>query len=110
MPTYDQPEAGFYAMRLARRALPVPVRLAFTRPVVERHQLDRSPRWLVLIDGVLSDDDVFETWAWCAGSPIARREYRFLIRRGTWARQHVPEHPAANPYDAIDVRRLPPAF
>jgi hypothetical protein len=106
----DQPQAGFYTTRLARRALPVPVRLAFTQPVVEGRKLDRSPRWVVVIDGRLSDDDVFETWAWCAGHPIARSEYRFLLRRRAWAHQHAPEHPAANPREPIDVRQLKPAF
>ena len=106
----DQPQAGFYSTRLARRAPPVPVRLAFTQPVVEGRKIDRSPRWIVVIDGRLSDDDACETWSWCAGHPIDPGEYRFLIRRAAWARQHSPDHPAANPREPIDVRQLKPAF
>ena len=120
----DVPVAGHYAMPLVKGGLAVPIRIWFGQPVIDGEEQDRSPRWCVEVDGQPerweADEetgyrcrvprDVFEVWPYCARQPISEREYRFLLKRAAWAREHAPHHPAANPRERIDVRALPPAF
>lgn len=108
-----QPRRGFYRTRLMRNALNVGVMIWHGRPVVEGQRQERSPRWCCAVAGRTTDDDgelldVFDVWPFCNGQPISHREFAFMKRRARWARQHAPEHPAANPRRAIDRRKLPP--
>jgi hypothetical protein len=118
-----EPQAGHYAMRLARRGIAVAVKIWFGQPIIDGEEQDRSPRWCAAIDGrtdrIERDDsgyccrvplDVFAAWPECAKKPISAREYAFLLRRKQWALDHAPQHPAANPREAIDVRAVRPFF
>ena len=122
-PQIGVPQAGFYKCRLGKRGIEVAVRIWFGQPVVDGEVLDRSPRWCVEVNGEttrLGEDvegertvellDVFDAWTRCCGSPISKREYDFLLRRKTWAVEHEPSHPAANPRTPIDVRKLAPGW
>ena len=114
----DEPRKGFYRTQLIRKALHVGVMIWWGRPVVDGERQERSPRWCVAVDGRSDkwDDeaqchvplDVFDVWPWCGREPITHREFAFLKRRALWAREHAPEHPAANPRQAIDRRKLKP--
>jgi hypothetical protein len=116
----DIPERGFYAMRLAKNGIEVAVMIWHGAPVVDGERQDRSTRWCVAIDGrsCRYDEeqqcriprDVFDAWPYCAKKRITAIEYAFLRRRAKWAREYAPEHPAANPREAIDLRALPPRF
>lgn len=120
----DEPVAGFYAMRLRRGGLEVAVRIWFGLPIVDGEEQDRAPQWCCEIDGtadfVERDDatgyrchvarSVWECWPFCAGHPISKTEYEFLLRRKAWAVEHAPEHPAANPRKRVDVRTMKPMF
>lgn len=44
------------------------------------------------------------------GQPIDEQEYDFLIAEAKWAKQHAPEHPAANPDKPISLRAAPSVF
>lgn len=113
-----QPEAGFYATRLVRGAIEVPVMVWHGAPVIAGERQDRSPRWNIAIDGESCRFDreqgcrvpldAHDHW------PLRRRitapEYAFLRRRSKWARDHAPDHPAANPRQRIDLGALPPRF
>jgi hypothetical protein len=120
----DQPVAGLYALRLVKGGIEVAVRIWHGLPVIDGEEQDRAPRWCVEIDGRTDrwerDDDagyrcrvpldVSEAWPFCARRPITPTEFAFLQRRATWAREHAPNHPAANPRERIDVRSLPARF
>jgi hypothetical protein len=107
--TDTEPRAGTYRLRLTAGAIAVPVRIFFDRPIVERRKLDRGARWQCVINGRLSDD-ITKAWPFCSGAPISLLEYRFLLKREAWARRHAPHHPAARPYDAINLDHLEPRF
>lgn len=122
--TSDEPVAGFYTIRLMRGGIMVPVRLYFGQPVIDGERQDRPARWCAIVNGTSARNfygvtglligrvphDVERVWPWCARNPISRDEYRFLLRRAAWARQHAPDHPAARPWETIDIRALKPAF
>jgi hypothetical protein len=125
-PQIGVPSAGFYQCRLARGAIWVPVEIYFGRPVVDGELLDRSPRWCAVVDGRTDrndyDDDgnllgrvpldpiLDDVWVHCCGHPISKREYEFKTKLRTWAKEHDPNHPAANPRQRIDVHKLKPAW
>ena len=116
----DLPERGFYAMRLVKGAIAVPVMIWHGAPVIEGERQDRSPRWCAAINGrscrfdkeqgCRVPLDVYEAWPNCSGRRIRAREYAFMRRRTRWAQRHAPTHPAATPYERIDLRQLPPRF
>jgi hypothetical protein len=111
----DQPVAGHYRQRLVKRGPWVPVLIWHGPPIVDGEVLDRSWRWCVAIngetfrwiDGNPEPIDVWDAWPECSGQPIDRDEYQFMIRRVRWAREHAPDHWAANPYRPIDLGELP---
>jgi hypothetical protein len=115
--TASVPVAGYYGVRLVRGGYEVPVRLWFGAPVLDGEEQDRAPRWCVEVAGKTTkqDDDglpeyldPFDYWPWCARSPISAAEYGHRLRLMAWAAEHAPNHPAANPYQPIDVRNLAP--
>lgn len=118
-PFTTTPERGFYATRLVRGGIEVACMVWFGQPVIEGERQDRSPRWCIAIDGrscrrekedheYRAPLDALDYW------PLARRitasEYAFMRRRAKWAREHAPDHPAAKPYQRIDLAALPPRF
>jgi hypothetical protein len=121
----DTPVAGFYAMPLCRRGIPVAIRLYWGQPIIDGVRQDRSPRWCVIINGSSACNfysatggevlgrvphDVERVWPYCARWPISPFEYRFLLRRAAWARHYAPDHPAARPWQPVDIRNTAPAF
>lgn len=117
-PFTTTPEPGFYATRLVRGGIEVGCMIWFGLPVIDGERQDRAPRWCIAIDG-RSDRldkeqqarvplDALDHW------PLQRRisasEFAFMRRRARWAREHAPDHPAANPYQRIDLGALAPRF
>lgn len=117
VPLVGEPESGFYRMRLVKRGPWVPVMIWWGRPVIAGEMQDRAPRWCVAINGETDhpDDDgarypldVWRAWPECSGEKIDAAEYAFMCKRVKWARAYAPHHPAANPYEPIDLDQLPP--
>jgi hypothetical protein len=112
------PREGFYKVRLVNSGMWVAVRIWYGQPIIDAETQDRSPRWCAEVDGRTDRFDkeaqhrvpldALEVWPFAAGHPITRNEYGFLRKRAAWAREHAPEHPAANPHQPINLRRLPP--
>lgn len=116
------PVAGYYATKLVRGGPRVPIRIWFGLAVIDGEAQDRSPGWFVEIDGRTDrlergEDgyecriplDVQKVWPFCAKDPITEAEYRFLIADAAHARDWRPDHPKANPREAVDFNtmRLP---
>lgn len=122
----SNPVPGFYRLRLVAKGIGVPVRIWFGQPIVDGEELDRSPRLCVEVNGRTcrferdADDNIIgrvpldpladNVWPYCAADPITQHEFEFMKRRATWATEFAPDHPAANPYEPVNVRSLPPAF
>lgn len=114
----DTPVAGFYARRLVRKGIEVPAMVWFGQPVIEGERQDRSPRWCIAIDGASDRFDKEQGCRvpldahdfWPLGKRVSHTEYAFLRRRARWAREHAPDHPAANPRKPVDLGALPPRF
>lgn len=107
------PRRGFYGARLINGGIAVGVMIWHGCPVIAGERQDRSPRWCIAVNGRTIDKngellDVYERWPFVCGEPISHREFAFRKRRHLWARKHKPEHPAANPYQPINLRQLPP--
>lgn len=44
------------------------------------------------------------------GEPVDEAEYQYLLATARWAREHSPDHPAANPRRPIKLHELPPVY
>lgn len=112
------PRTGFYKTRLINSGLWVAVRFWYGQPVIDGEVQDRFERWCVEVNGRTDRFDkeaghrvpldALDVWPWAAGHPITMAEYYFLLRRKDWAEKHAPEHPAANPREPINLRKLKP--
>ena len=85
------PAEGYFRFRLVSGSVIGGVKIWFGPPhdPVTGEVLDRSWRWQALFDGEPVDFD--RVWPACIGRPISEDEYRALVARREWARQHAPE-------------------
>jgi hypothetical protein len=102
----DQPKVGYFKLRLVKRGPWVGARI---------DQIDG--KWVATIDGTEQSpghEDPVEAKGvlkvWHAGQFISQPEYNYLVQLAAWAREHSPDHPAANPGKPIDLATLPPVF
>lgn len=93
----DEPQDGFYRMRLVRGGPLVGVRIWFGAPLEPwtREEMDRGPRWNAEVNGDWIEVD--RVWPQCAGDRIDGREYEFLKQRTQWARRNDGYDAMANP-------------
>lgn len=107
----DTPVAGFYKAPLVRNGPFVAVRIWLAPtpdPGHPENPMDRSPVWQALADG--KEYDVFRLWPWCAKHPISEPEYRYMVDAAAWDRAYVPNAPAAQPFEPVDLGRAKPIF
>lgn len=113
VPRIDRPEEGHYLTKLVRGGIAVGVRFYYDADGYMRVEVDGcTGKPFRRDDGSVVEllYDPLEVWTWCCGKPIPEREFNFLVRRREWAKQHAPDHPAANPHKPIDLNKLPPRF
>jgi len=86
----SEPEAGFFRYRLVSGGVIGGVRIWYGPPLdpVTGEEMDRSWRWQAEFDGEPVDLD--RVWPDCVGRPISEDEYRALVARREWAREHAP--------------------
>lgn len=113
---------GFYLISRRRaNRVDMPVRIWFGAPIDEDgNELDRSPRWQVMVCGVLLDqsihiggiaiDTVADIWPACADAPITRDDYDYRIARAAWAAENDPHDPFGSPAGRIDPMTAPLPF
>lgn len=87
----ETPVAGFYRFRLGRDTVRGGVRIWFGPPSDPDtgEVLDRYWRWQAEFDGEPIDFD--RCWPACAKEALTEADYRALINRRAWARQHAPD-------------------
>jgi hypothetical protein len=102
----SQPVEGFYRMRLSRGSVAVGIKLWFGAPhdPITGEELDRSWRWQALADD--EPIDLERVWPQCAAEPIAEAEYRRMVARKAWAREHAPDSAYAETGRRLDPLSL----
>lgn len=85
------PVAGFYRFRFGAGTVKGAVRIWYGPPhdPVTGEELDRSHRWQATFYDEPIDFD--RVWPVCASEPISETEFKALVARRDWARQHAPE-------------------
>jgi hypothetical protein len=99
----DQPETGFFLIRLVRGGWKVPCQIA---------RCPETSDWIAIIDGETTrHPDPTEAGVmriWLAGESVEEWVARDRDALREWAKAHDPDHPAANPRKAVDPMRLRP--
>lgn len=111
-----EPEEGYYAVRLVKKGPEVGAWIMRTSNYGSPLSVEegRKSCWLALINGeageLNEDPELHEgvQKVWLFGRKIDGQEYSFLLERYRWHKQHMPEHPFANPDKPIDLRLMPP--
>lgn len=106
----DHPVAGYYRMRLRSGGIQVGVRIWHGAPLdpVTGEELDRSHRWQAVANE--APIDLTRVWPKCAASPVDAAEYEYLASVQSWAKQHAPNSPQANPHRKINPLTAPTPF
>lgn len=79
----DAPRAGFYRHRRIGR-VDRPVRIWFGPPLDPEtgEEMDRSPRWQIMLTGAVLEFDRWNlVWPSCQSDPIPQAEYDYLLAR-----------------------------
>lgn len=102
----DQPEPGFFELRLVRGG-----------PLVGARIIHEQGWWTAWIDGKLcgpADQDPVRAEGvcriWNGARRIDRVLYDFRLSTKSWALANEPDHPAANPGEPIDLGRMRSLF
>ncbi|MGE4321964.1 MAG: hypothetical protein AB7E60_02920 [Sphingobium sp.] len=106
----DTPIAGYYRFRMRSGGALCGVRIWHGAPLdpVTGEELDRSHRWQAQVNGdAISLERV---WPKCAADPIPADEYRHLCTVQSWARDHAPDSPFADPRRKADPITSPILF
>ena len=103
----DEPQPGFFRLRLVRGA-------PWTACRLER---DACGLWRAFVNEVLQGPPHADPWRvpgleriWTGAEQIEELEYRHLIRLHDWAVRHDRTHPAANPSRPYDPHTAAPRF
>lgn len=103
-----EPQCGYFKRRLVRDGPFVVARIWMHQETDADGDLIAPEELRCEVDG--KEKDPVEAWTWLAGKPITREEYRHLDAVRTWARQHAPEQPEADPDKPVDWLNAPLNF
>lgn len=106
LPDITKPEPGYYATRLVRRGPEVAARIWMEPPIdpITKEPMDRPPMMLATLGG--KPIDPHRLWVMVAGRTIDKAKFDYLSGVKTWAEQHAPDAPEANPKKAVDFNTL----
>lgn len=94
----QDPECGWWKMRLVKRGAWVPVRIWLEQEIADGELL--SPEILkCTVDG--QEKDPREVWVWCSQRPIEEHEFRYLTALRSW--QKINEPDAWDPYRPVAI-------
>lgn len=109
----------FFRARLVKGGPFIGIRLFVGPPVIDGEELDRSPRLQVMVDNettsravlMLGSGDIpveIDGVMLRSIEAVTEAEYRFLVAHRAWASDHAPDHPKANPREAVDFSTVLP--
>jgi hypothetical protein len=102
----DQPEPGFFRMRLTNRG-----------PYVAARIEHADGLWRATIDDVVQDpahadpakaEGVLRIWH--GAMRVDEDSYNHALAISRWARENDPNHPAANPTQPVNIGKMKPPF
>lgn len=102
IPHVSIPTAGFYQLRLVKDGPWVPVRIwrGFGADPLTGEIIERGWIWRAELNG--AGVPVDRVWPYCAGEPIERAEYDYMLAMIDHATRYEPAMPEANPWEKID--------
>jgi hypothetical protein len=109
----------YWRARLVKGGPTIAVATFFDAPFVDGEIVDRAPRWQALVGtettarAILMGDALpieVDGATLRNLESVELAEYEFLIGHRAWAEEHQPDHYAATPRKAIDVRKLEPIW
>ena len=118
------PQEGYFTTRLVRGGPLVTVRIWHGNAIIDGEEQDRGVDWRVEIDGKTDrwekDENtgyrcrvalpVDRAWPYCLGNRIDKATYDYMRAHADWARTNAPNHPNANPRQAVDLSKTAPIF
>jgi hypothetical protein len=103
----DNPQPGFWAMRLVRGGPEVGAAIIRRGYAPETDapdaRMECTPRLEAFIDG--REVPVHEVWV-RHGRAITESEYRFLVADSEWIKRNAPNDPKAHPHKPVDFNKL----
>jgi hypothetical protein len=100
----NDPQCGWYKMRLCNRGPWVPVAITLDREIDEETGELLSPEVIrCTVDGDAKDP--IDVWSWCCTRPIAEHEFNYLTALRQWQRIHEPH--LWDPYKPVDMTETP---
>jgi hypothetical protein len=99
----QDPQAGWYQIRLAKRGPWVPVRIWLEQETGDDGELLGPEILKCTVDG--EEKDPRDVWQWCCTRPIAEHEFRYLSALRSWQKVNEPE--AWDPYRQVDMTETP---
>lgn len=99
----QEPQAGWYQIRLVKRGAWVPVRIWLEQDIGDDGELLGPEILKCSIDG--EEKDPRDVWAWACTRPIAAHEFRYLTALRSWQKINDPD--AWDPYRPIDMTETP---
>jgi hypothetical protein len=106
----DEPEVGWYKIRLVKGGPWVPARIWLEQ------NIDPASGELVADEELRAElngnsADPYDQWIWLSARPISEQEFLYMEDLRRWAAWHAPDEPAANPRTPIDFQTVrPPVF
>ena len=116
----SEPRPGYFALKLARRAVLVPAIIWQPCPLILPDQLDAlapgPEQWCCPTErsrplrARIGEDEADPIEVWTRGSDIDAREYVWRLGLREWAMVYAPTQPEANPRKPVDLAAQPSLF
>ena len=100
------PIAGLYRMKMITDGPWVPVRIWQGFGLDPETGEPREVCWMWRAERRGREVPIDRCWPWCAGEPIKRSEYEFLLARIRYAMRYATHMPDASPREAVDYSTL----
>ena len=113
--TYDNPQPGYFRLRLRRGGVASVAVITHNLPrdpATGETLTERSRLWEVFIDGLPigrpspnpQTAGVFSVWG--LGTQISKTEHDEHVKRAAWMREHRPDMPESDPMRRVDIAAM----
>lgn len=97
----EDPQCGFFKRKLTKGGPFVPARIWLDQSVdPETGELTADEVLRCEVNG--RPMDAVDQWIWLCSNPITETDFRLMTDRAAWTAAQAPDHPIANPTQAVD--------